>query len=68
MPIKKLVVKEFVANKEDAKCVADIAEEDEGWWTYTYFEDPETKKLYRPVAEFTIEGDNLTGDFVEVEI
>lgn len=33
---------------------------------YSYFQDPETGKFYRPKPEFTVTGDNLDGLFVEI--
>lgn len=66
MPIKKLINKEFVGNMEDVNRAEKVVES-EGGWKYTYFEDPVTGKLYRPVKDFTIEGEDLTIDFVEIE-
>lgn len=64
LPIKKLIVREFVANEDDVTRLTFKVEQDE--WRYTYFEDPITKKLYRPVEGFIIEGEELNSRFIEV--
>jgi len=34
---------------------------------FTYFMDPETKKLYKPTKDFEVTGENLEGLFQEVK-
>lgn len=64
MTIKTLVSKEFVANEEDVARLSDVVKISQ--WKYSYFEDPETGKLYRPGADFTVKGEDLEDMFVEV--
>lgn len=33
---------------------------------FSYFQDPDTGKFYRPTEEFVIEGDDLSDKFVEI--
>jgi len=62
--MKKLIVVECTVTEEDFNSperrlpVGDV---------YTFFQDPETQKRYRPIAGFTVLGDDLTDMFVEVQ-
>lgn len=47
--MKKLVAREFIVNGTEKQL--DVGDR------YSYFEDPETGKYYRPISGFTIEGD-----------
>ncbi len=57
MTIEKLVVKEFVVQRDDGRL--------ETGETYTYFVD-DYGTLYRPKAGFTVTGEKLMDKFEEV--
>jgi len=61
--MKKLVVEEFVVSEKDYKDgrMLKVGER------YSYFQDPETGKFYRPIEGFIVTGDDLTDRFVEVK-
>ena len=61
--MKKLVVKEFTVTEEDKSQERELQPGDK----YSYFEDPETGKCYRPVEGFTVTGEDLSDRFVEIE-
>lgn len=59
--INKLVVKEFEVGVNE---VPEIARPGYG---YSFFQDPETGKWYRPRATFQVTGENLEELFIEIE-
>ena len=59
--IKKLVVVEFEAEEDE------IVREYKKGERYSWFQDPETGKYYRPRETFTVTGENLEDLFIEVE-
>jgi hypothetical protein len=58
MTIEKLVVKEFEVKVD--------SEQLEIGNKFSYFVDPVTDKVYRPVEGFEVTGENLMDRFVEV--
>ena len=59
MTIRKLVVVEFIQEE-------DTLLSKEGYH-YSFFQDPDTLKFYRPKASFKVEGDNLEDLFEEIK-
>lgn len=60
--MKKLIVKEFQITEEDSKPERQLKIGDK----YSYFQDPETGKYYRPKEGFVITRKNLIDHFIEV--
>jgi hypothetical protein len=61
--MKELVAKEFEITQEQVDKMPTMYKVGE---KYTVFMDPETDKVYRPVAGFTVTGEDLSDKFVEV--
>ena len=60
MAIKKLIVKEFQTKKEEVLTI-------KTGYSYSYFQDPETGKYYRPKPGFVITGEDLQEKFIEID-
>jgi hypothetical protein len=59
--IKRLVAVEFTVEEEDENPVKhELGEK------YSYLQDPETGKFYRPKAGWEVKGEDLSTMFVEV--
>jgi len=58
MAIKELVVVEFTSAADDKQL--EIGDK------YSYFQDPKTKKYYRPIEGFCVKGKDLSDRFIEV--
>ena len=60
--MKKLIVVENVIEEEEV-----FTYKFNPGYRWTYFQDPETGKVYEPKSTFVVEGDNLEDLFVEVD-
>lgn len=58
--MNKLVVREFVVGENPKDRQLEEGEK------YSCFQDPETKKYYRPVKDFEVTGNNLEDKFIEL--